>query len=175
MALLKHEPVTTSDNERAALKKIDGVLKNEKRMPRLVGPDGEEIELPGSLFQVLQRTIYHMLHGRDISIVPIERELTTEQAADLLNISRPSLVNLLEKGEIPFHKVGTHRRISLADLMIYKAQRAERRALALAEMVRLSEEMGLYEEERRSAEEFNRKQRARDEVTHVSEDAEPYE
>lgn len=88
-------------------------------MPKLVGPQGEEIILPQSVFRVLQRIVFHMMLGRAITIVPINKELSTQEAADMLNVSRPYLIKLLEEGHIPFNKVGTHRRIRFSDLYVW--------------------------------------------------------
>jgi excisionase family DNA binding protein len=87
-----------------------------------------------------------MQHGRAISIVPLAKELTTQEAADLLKVSRPFLVKLLEQGNIPFIKVGTHRRVLFDDLMEYKKQRDTKRRQGLAELTQLSQELGLYDE-----------------------------
>ena len=78
--------------------------------------------------------------------MPIDRELTTQQAADLLNNSRPYLVKLLEQGESPYTKTGTHRRIRFSDLMNYKVRRDGQRAEALTELTQQSQELGLYDE-----------------------------
>jgi excisionase family DNA binding protein len=80
-----------------------------------------------------------------ISIVPINKELSTQEAADILNVSRPFLVKLLESGVIPFVKVGTHRRIRFIDLMEYKKHRDEETQKGLIEIMRISEEEGLYD------------------------------
>ncbi len=145
MAVLEQEPIRAKESEQPALRRIDGVLASPSRAPRLVGPQGEEIELPMSLFHVLRQIIYHLMRGRAISIVPINKELSTQEAADILNVSRPYFVKLLEQGMIPFAKVGTHRRIRLDDLMDYKKQRDDKRKLGLAEIAHLSEDAGLYE------------------------------
>lgn len=145
MSVLEHEPITANENEKPALRKIEGVLNNTRQAPKLVGPNGEEIELPVSVFQVLRQIVYHMMHGRAISIVPISKELSTQEAADILNVSRPYLVKILEEGKIPFIKVGSHRRIRFADLMLYKKQRDEERQRALAEITHISEDAGLYD------------------------------
>ena len=145
MPTLEQEPITASESEQPTLKKMKGVLRNEACLPKLVGPQGEEIILPKSIFHVLQRIVYHMMLGRAITIVPINKELTTQEAADILNVSRPYLVKLLKDGQIPFHKVGTHRRIRFSDLMDYKRQRDAERTRGLAELTQMSQEFGLYD------------------------------
>jgi excisionase family DNA binding protein len=146
VGVLEHEPITADENEQSALSLIEGVLKNVNSPPKLIGPLGEEIELPRSVFHVLRLVVYHMQHGKAISIVPLAKELTTQEAADLLNVSRPFLVKLLEQGNIPFIKVGTHRRVLFNDLMEYKKQRDTKRRQGLAELTQLSQELGLYDE-----------------------------
>lgn len=140
-----YNPVMADENERPALNQIEGVLENVRRVPKLVGPGGEEIELPQSLFVMLRQIVYHLLQGRAVTIVPYNKELTTQEAADILNVSRPYLVKLLEQGDIPYVKTGTHRRIRFIDLMNYKKYRDEKRRKGLAELTRLSQEMGLYD------------------------------
>ncbi|WP_407896283.1 excisionase family DNA-binding protein [Scytonema sp. NUACC26] len=73
--------------------------------------------------------------------------MTTQQAADFLNVSQPYLIKLLEQGDIPYIKVETHRRIPFRDLMTYKQQRDIKRRQALQELIEMTEEAGLYEEE----------------------------
>jgi excisionase family DNA binding protein len=97
------------------------------------------------VFHVLQQVIYHMIRGRAIFIVPEHKELTTQEAADILNVSRPYLIKLLEQNEMPFVKVGTHRRILFSELMNYKKLRDAERRRGLDEMARMSQEFGLYD------------------------------
>lgn len=153
MVASEHDLVTANENERPALQRMEGIF-NETRdttafnrrssLPKLVYGD-EEIEIPLSVFRVLRQVVYHMMHGRAISIVPVGRELTTQQAADILNVSRPYMVSLLEEGKIPFTKVGTHRRIKFSELMEYKKRRDSERKRGLAEIAHISEDAGLYD------------------------------
>jgi len=144
MTALEREPITATDSERPALSRIEGVLENINRVPKLLSPNGEEIELPKSLSQVLRQLVYYLAQGRAVTIVPLNRELTTQQAADILNVSRPYLIKLLEQGEIPFARTGTHRRIRVDDLMEYKKRRDAERRRGMAELTQMSQELGLY-------------------------------
>jgi hypothetical protein len=85
MEALQREPITANENEKPALQKLERVLNSTHHVPELVGPDGTAIELPASVLHILGHIIYHMMHDRAISIVPISKELTTQEAADILN------------------------------------------------------------------------------------------
>ncbi len=87
-----------------------------------------------------------MARGNAVRVLPVKAELSTQQAADLLNVSRPHLVKLLERGEIPYHRAGSHRRVVLEDLLVYKQRRDRERLDALDEITRISDELGLYDE-----------------------------
>jgi excisionase family DNA binding protein len=86
-----------------------------------------------------------MSQGNGVSLIPIQAELTTQEAADMLNVSRPFVIKLLETGEIPYRKVGTHRRTHLKDAIAYKQQIDTERSKALDELVKQSQELGLYD------------------------------
>lgn len=107
--------------------------------------DGQKIEIPSIVTKILYEIITILSKGGALTIIPMEKELTTQQSADILNISRPFLVNLLENGEIPFHKTGTHRKIYMKDLMAYKERNNNNRANKIAEIIKLTQEYDLYD------------------------------
>ena len=102
--------------------------------------------MPRSVYRALEQVVHEMARGNAVRVLPVKAELSTQQAADLLNVSRPHLVKLLERGEIPYHRTGSHRRVVLEDLLLYKEGRDRERLEALDEIGRLSGELGLYEE-----------------------------
>ncbi len=105
-----------------------------------------KLELPPSLFLVLHQAAIQLVQGNSISIVNYDHDLTTQQAADLLNVSRPYLIRLLGEEKLQYRLVGTHRRIKMGDLMAYKETRDALRREHLNELVRVSESLGLYDE-----------------------------
>ena len=138
------DPIAPAVQEAPALQEMDRAFSKSNSQPRLVSPEGEELVLPESLYQVLKEVVHMMASGRAIHLVPVNMELTTQEAADLLNVSRPHLVNMLESGQLPYRKVGTHRRVLFEDVMNYKHARDLARQRALDEMARLSQEEGEY-------------------------------
>jgi excisionase family DNA binding protein len=103
----------------------------------------QEIEVPISALKMLVDILDEMAQGNAVSIVPIHAELTTQEAADFLNVSRPFLVGLLEGGLLPFHKVGSHRRVKFRELMAYKEKSQNIRKNALDELTRQAQELGM--------------------------------
>ena len=113
-----------------------------QNLPLRVSENGAEvkIDLPPSLGHLLLDLLTHVAKGEMVTFVPYGAELTTQQAADILNVSRPFLVKLLNSGDIGHHKVGAHRRISVSDLLEYKDRRDQNRADGLAELQHLGQE-----------------------------------
>lgn len=113
---------------------------------RLVVDDehGDEVlEVPRGAVELLARILAHMAAGESVSILPSHAELTTQQAADLLNVSRPFLIGLLEAGEIDYRTVGKHRRVRADSLRTYIREDDLRRRQAADELAALNQEMGL--------------------------------
>jgi excisionase family DNA binding protein len=115
------------------------------RPPLLLLRDGDrEVSVPPSLIEALRRAAEKVARGEAIAVVPIESDLTTQQAADLLNVSRPHLIDkILAGGDIPFHMVGNRRRLRLSDVLRYKRERDRARGAALEELTAESERLGL--------------------------------
>jgi excisionase family DNA binding protein len=122
---------------------LDALSATGERGARLVAPGGTQVELPASAFAALRTVAHALAQGQTITLVPHGKELTTQQAADLLHISRTYLVKLLERDEIPYHYAGSHRRLKLEDVLDYRRRRAEHRRQKLAELTKLSEELGV--------------------------------
>lgn len=109
---------------------------------RVIDGDGV-IEVPVAALRMLVDILTNMAAGNAMSLVPIHAELTTQQTADFLNVSRPYVVGLLERGELPHHKVGTHRRVRFSDLMAYREAQLRKSKASLAELAKLDQEPGL--------------------------------
>ena len=120
-------------------------LAASDRPTRLVTGEGETIEvtLPASAVSVLVETLGHLAKGQEVKVFPVSPEITTQEAAEMLYVSRPFLVQLLESGKIPFRKVGKHRRIRREDVKRYKQQIDEARLKALDELTAQAQELGM--------------------------------
>ena len=103
----------------------------------------DELVLPGHVVQLLLDILSEMAQGNAIRIMPIHAELSTQEAANMLNVSRPHLVKLLDQGDIPCHKVGTHRRVRAQHLIDYKQCVDKQRHTALDELTELSQKLGM--------------------------------
>jgi excisionase family DNA binding protein len=148
MPTVQHDPVAPQESEKPRINMLSKMfhrVSEKKGTPKLVGPDGFEIELPNSVFEALCQVIYYMMHEQAVSIIPFNKEITTQEAADILNVSRPYLIKLVERGDIPFTYVGSHRRIRFSDLMAYRKARDAKRATGLAEITHISEDEGMYD------------------------------
>ena len=119
--------------------------KFARSQAKLVGPDGRSQRLPDSVYAFLVQLIADLQAGKSVSIIQSEATLTTVEAANMLGVSRQFLVKLLDSDQIPHHKVGTHRRIYIGDLLEYKAERDGRRRKTLDDLVEAEIKDGLYD------------------------------
>ena len=109
--------------------------------PEVEGEPRQTFVLPAGAVRLLAEMLVHLGHGRGVVVMPSDREFTTQEAADMLNVSRPYLVRLLEEKKIEFHKTGTHRRIKLEHLLAYERERNARADAAMDELVALGQEI----------------------------------
>jgi len=108
--------------------------------------DNERIELPDEVHRVLKLVAAAMGRGQAVTVAPVDMQLTTSQAADMLGISRQTLIRLLEQHKLPFDQPSRHRLLRLSDVLAYKRRRHIENRLALAEMTRQAVEDGLYDD-----------------------------
>lgn len=122
-------------------------INSAARHIKIIEPDGTEQSalIPAAAYRLLVDVLTQMAQGNAVTLIPIHAELTTQEAADLLNVSRPYLIKQIEAGAIPYHKIGRHRRIRFEDLMAYKQQVDAARSQALDELVAESQALGLYD------------------------------
>jgi len=113
------------------------------RLVAKLGTNETEIVIPSSAIHFLGAILTEFAKGNAVTMFPVHAELTTQQASDLLGVSRPFLVDQLEKGELPFRKVGTHRRVLLKDLMEYKQSMDRKRHEALDELAAQAQELDM--------------------------------
>lgn len=141
-------PVLPTDNEAQLARTSSRLLAacighGETARLRVIDGDQDIIEVPVSALRMLVDILAQMAEGNGVTIIPVHAELTTQQAADFLNISRPYLVGLLERNELPYRKVGTHRRILFKDLLDYRERSRIASNEALDELAKQAQELGM--------------------------------
>ncbi|MDP9451936.1 MAG: excisionase family DNA-binding protein [Actinomycetota bacterium] len=143
--VLEVRPGEVPPRDLAAFERVLEPLRRGQ-VARLVGPDGDAIELPEGIHELLVSIVENLKAGNGVTVIPMHAELTTVEAAELLNVSRPFLIKQLEAGALPYHMVGTHRRLRLADVLAYRDRMDEQAEEALAAMTAEAEDLGLYSE-----------------------------
>ena len=149
MARTTLAPSLPSEAEAILAKETSRVLASRMqtadplRLRLLDHPAEGTVKIPASAVRMLVRILEEMARGNAVALIPVQAELTTQQAADLLNISRPSLIQLLDEGKVEFRRVGTHRRVRFEGLMAYKRRADAERRAALAELAAYDQELGI--------------------------------
>jgi excisionase family DNA binding protein len=146
-AALKLPTPATSKEAQVALRALAGIPKRKTtRTIQVKADEGGKalsVTVPVQAFELFLEVLGQMANGNAVTIVPVHAELTTQEAADVLNVSRPYLVKLLDEGHIPCRLVGTHRRIKMADLLAYKSKDDDERAAVLEELAAEAQKHGL--------------------------------
>lgn len=146
MASIKYELPNTEavDLARASAAALTRQLQNLPLSDRAqIKMGGEDLILPRGAIELLREILADMSAGKAVAIVPKSAEITTQQAADLLNVSRPYLISLLESNALPYSKVGTHRRVKLEDILKYKNEMIETSKAAMDELAELTRELNM--------------------------------
>jgi len=147
-------PIAAPPEQRAQVAALSRAMEGMVQAPtrrapkcQLVGPGGEAVSIPESVFYVLERVAEVLACGDSITVVPVGKEVTTQQAAELLNVSRQYLVRLLDEGRIPFRKTGKHRRLRIQDVLAFKEKRDRDRRAGLRELSQVTQDLGGYDAE----------------------------
>jgi excisionase family DNA binding protein len=139
-ATVAREPISARADDPALAAIEEGLLDGTLRLAH----DGDQQDIPEALRDLLLRGVHELRRGNRVSLLSFGRLLTTQQAAELLGMSRPYLVRLLERDELPYEMVGTHRRLRLDDVISYRRRRSEHRREALRERARDADDLGIY-------------------------------
>ena len=143
-ALLERERTVLPPKE--SLDKLNGLLTAAgSDSITISASDGEHLVLPREIFEALGEVVKAMTNGQAVMIAPVHQLLTTQEAADLLGISRPTFIKLLDSGEMPYERPGRHRRVRLVDVLEYRRRRSRQRRESLDRMVEIAESSGMYE------------------------------
>ena len=128
-----------------ALRTFSANTKNRPALLEIVSEDNDStrVTVPVEAFELLMEVLAHLANGHGVTVMPVKAERTIQQAAKLLNVSRPFLIKLLDSGALPYHKVGTHRRVLLNDIVAYKQLDDARNREAADALAAEAQELGL--------------------------------
>jgi excisionase family DNA binding protein len=143
MAAIAQHPITLPKAEQKRVEELAVLLSRGNAA--LVSSTDERIELPNTVYKILRKVVTLMAHGQAVTLVPDNQAVTTQRAADLLGMSRPFFVKLLETGAMAYHRIGNQRRVYLRDVLAYAQKRDEERQTALDRLSRAAVEAGLYD------------------------------
>lgn len=143
MTMAEETNLAISANDQSEIQDLYAKLRAAEA--KLMGPDGKTQLLPSSLYSFLCQLLGDLKAGKSITILQSNASLTTVEAAKLLGVSRQFLIQLLEQKNLPFHMVGTHRRLYARDVLAYKSRRDANRRRVLDELVQSESEEGIYD------------------------------
>lgn len=137
------EPNGIAQAEQSAIEKLEHLL--DKGVPGLITKTGEKVKLPRTIYDLLRRAVALMAEGKTVTLIADNQFVTTQRAADILGVSRPFFIKLLETGAMAHHRVGNQRRVYLRDVLQYARRREQERQAALNRLSRQAFHAGLYE------------------------------
>jgi excisionase family DNA binding protein len=140
------KPIALPSSDQQQVQRVERLLRAES--PALITSTGERVELPGTVVEVLRTTVGFLSRGQSVTLVPDNQAITTQHAANLLGMSRPFFIKLLDTGVMAHHRVGNQRRVYLRDVLAYEKKRDTERQAALDRLSRDAFEAGLYERNR---------------------------
>ncbi|MGA3373139.1 MAG: helix-turn-helix domain-containing protein [Terracidiphilus sp.] len=139
------DPISIPISQQEQVRQLQKLLQRGGKAS-LTGQSGEPaVELPDAVYSLLLRILEGMQGGKAITITPVMQDLTTQEAANFLGVSRPFFVKLLETGKLRYHMTGTHRRVYLKDLMEYRQRRDREKVDAINRIAQFEEDAGLYD------------------------------
>jgi excisionase family DNA binding protein len=137
-------PVSIAESEEEQVRKLAQMMLRQRAA--LVGPDDQRHEIPDSVYRLLLSVLKIMQEGKAVSIVPQMQELTTQRAANLLGVSRQFFVRLLDDQKLPFHRIGTHRRVYLKDVLEFRKRRDQQRKESIKRIAKKEVARGTYDD-----------------------------
>jgi excisionase family DNA binding protein len=143
MAATAQHSITLPKAEQKRVQELEAMLSQGNAA--LVSSTGERIDLPNTVYKILKKVVTLMAHGQAITLIPDNQAVTTQRAADILGMSLPFFVKLLETGAMAYHRVGNQRRVYLRDVLVYAQKRDEQRQAALDRLSRAAVEAGLHD------------------------------
>jgi len=143
MSIATREPITLPATEQGQVRDLERML--DRGAPALVSASGERLVVPPTVYEVLRKVVELMAEGKSVTLLPDNQVVTTQRAADLLGMSRPFFIKLLETGAMAHHRVGNQRRVYLRDVLEFARKRDEERQAALDRLSRQAVEVGLYD------------------------------
>ncbi|QXU56662.1 MULTISPECIES: helix-turn-helix domain-containing protein [Rhodococcus] len=144
MSAIEHPSAVEQEQARQALNVLRDVKAGTDTFDVTVDGTSESVHLPSSALELIKDVLANMAAGQGVTVVPAHAELTTQQAAELLNVSRPHVIKLLDQGLIQYRLVGRHRRILASSLLEYRRTQQRDARGAADELAALSEDLGLY-------------------------------